>query len=135
MSRRGPWAPGSPRRSHASLWGAVLTLGLMLAAAVMLAAAGWDVQSIIGLLAAIGAAAGSAQLALTKVVTIDERAQHIDERTATIERQTNGEMSATIHTAVHAAIDEHAGRLADPPAAAKRAPRRTPRRPTPRPET
>ena len=87
----------------------MLTVALMLAAGVALAVAGWDVSSIIGLLAAVGAAAGSGTMALSKVVTVDERAQHIDERTATIERQTNGEMTATIHKAVRAAVAEHLG--------------------------
>jgi hypothetical protein len=87
----------------------MLTVALMLAAGVALAIAGWDVSSIIGLLAAVGAAAGSGTMALSKVVTVDERAQHIDERTATIERQTNGEMTATIHKAVRAAVAEHLG--------------------------
>lgn len=107
-------APGGRRRSHASLWGAVLTIGLMLTAGVVLALAGWEAQDIIGLLTAVGAAAVSAQIALSRVVTLDERAQHIEERTATIERQTNGEMTETIHTAVHAAVAEHAGKLATP---------------------
>ena len=109
-----------PRRSSATWWGAVLTIASMLAAAVALAIAGWDVTSIIGLLAAVGAAAGSGQLALSKVVTVDERAQHIDERTATIERQTNGEMTATINSAVRAAVAEHLGPKPKP------APRRKP---------
>lgn len=109
-----PGSPGKPRRSHVPMWGAVLTLGLMLAAALLLAGAGWDTQSIIGLLAAVAATAGSAQLALVKVATVDERAQHIDRRTATIERQTNGEMTATIHAAVGDAMAKHAAQIAAP---------------------
>jgi hypothetical protein len=97
-------SPTKRHRSTTPIWGAVLTSALMLAAGVMLARAGWKPEGIIGLLAAVGASAGSAQLALSKMVTVDERTQDVQARTATIERQTNGEMTATIHGAVHTAV-------------------------------
>lgn len=99
------------RRSTTPIWGGVATVAAMLVAAVFLARAGWQTESIVGLLVAVGAGAGSAQLALTKVATVDERAQDVQARTATIERQTNGEMTATIHGAVHHAVSEELASL------------------------
>jgi hypothetical protein len=99
------------RRSTAPIWGGALVVVAMLVAAVFLARAGWKTEGIVGLLVAVGASAGTAQLALSKVATVDERAQDVQTRTATIERQTNGEMTATIHGAVHHAVAEELATL------------------------
>lgn len=106
-------------RSSAPVWGFVLVLGLLLAAGVLLARAGWEPESIAGMLTAVGAAAAAAQVALSKLATLDERTQAIETRAENIERHANdgdGEITATIQAAVHKAIDLRLSGTAGPPA-------------------
>lgn len=124
-----PYRAAQARPSTAPVWGFVIMVVGLSAAAVLLTRAGLPVEQVAGLLTAIGAAATVLQVALVKLAAVERRQRDIAAQTELIERRTNGEMTSTIHAAVRQAL------RADPPSPRPRTrPRGYAPRPAPAPE-
>lgn len=74
--------------SRTTIFAAVILVISLLAAAVSLAAAGWMVESIIGLLTAIGGVGAALIAALSKITDVDRKVQDVhDQNTGEITRR------------------------------------------------
>lgn len=67
--------------SRTTVFAAVILVISLLTAAVALAAAGWTVESIIGLLTAIGGVGGALIAALSKITDVDRKVQDVHDQT------------------------------------------------------
>lgn len=106
-----PQRPGEIRVSKGTVYATIALIMAGFVACIALAFAGWKAPEIIGLMSGLlglGGAVIALLEGLTRVLRINvdqsERLDEQSEKLATVERQTNGEMTARINEAVTAAL-------------------------------